>query len=293
MVSTAVMNYLMEIAVISFIFPGVLLVIWKLRTRKSIRPAFTGAFTFLMFAKLLQVIPYSFFIGFTNPISKVIRTNEILYALYLGIVAALFEETGRYLAFRYFLPKYGENRETAVTYGIGHGGVECMLMYGFTNLQYYAAATVINTIPDATTALPKAMIDEVTGLTLSDCIMDGIGTLLFLVLQIGLSIFIFQAYRNDYLRNRLIGFAMGFHVLAYLPDGFYKAKLIPHFVSIILLSVTVGLVFYVAWVIYKEMGENEKKQEEARRKLSASAAGSGWDMAKQKLSNIDEKQEEH
>ena len=289
MVSTTVMNYLMEIAVLSFVFPVVLLLIWRLRTKKNMRPALTGALTFLFFAKLLQVIPYSFFIGFTNPISKVIRANEILYALYLGIVAALFEETGRYLAFRYFLPKYGEHRETAVTYGIGHGGVECMLMYGFTNLQYYAAATVINTVPDATTALPKEMIDEVTGLTLFNCIMDGISTLLFFALQTGLSIFVFQAYRNDELRNRLIGFAMGFHILAYLPDGFYKAKLIPHTVSVILLSITAGLVFYVAWTIYKKMGENEKKQEEARRKLSASSAENGWNMAKQKLNNIDEK----
>lgn len=37
MVSTTVMNYLMEIAVISFVFPVVLLVIWRLRTRKNVR----------------------------------------------------------------------------------------------------------------------------------------------------------------------------------------------------------------------------------------------------------------
>lgn len=165
-------------------------------------------------------------------------------------------------------------------------------MYGFTNLQYYAAATVINTVPDATTALPKAMIDEVAGLTLSNCIMDGCSALLFFILQIGLSIFVFQAYRNDVLRNRLIGFAMGFHILAYLPDGFYKAKLIPHIASVIALSITTGLVFYAAWTIYKKMGENEKKQEEARRRLSAASAESGWSMAKKKLSSIDEKQEE-
>lgn len=286
MVSMDVMNYLMEVAVISFVAPVVLLMIWRLRTRKNMIPALAGALMYLVFAQFLAVIPNTVFLNMLRPVAKLLGSNQILYALYLGIVAAILEETARYLTFRYILPKYGEQRETAVTYGIGHGGIECMLTYGVSNLMYYITATVLNGNSEAINEFPKDVFDEVLNLTVFDCVLDGISTILFFLLQIGLSIFMFQAYRNEALCKRLFGFAMLFHLLAYLPKGFYNEGLIPHVLAVILLFIIVGLQLYVAVVIYKKMGENEKKLDKER-----AASNSGWNVAKKKLNTIEEQKE--
>lgn len=287
MVSTAVMNYLMEIMVISVVFPVVLIFIWRLRTRKNMLPALAGAIVFLLFARLLESIPYAFFVGFDNPISRIVRSNEIVYAIYHGISLAILEELGRYLAFRYFLPKYSGNRETAVTYGIGHGGMECILVLGWTNLQYYVGGTVLNNSSQITEDFPEKMLEELAGLTAMDCVIEGLYSLLFLALQIALSILVFQACRNEALRKRLLGYAVVFHALAYFPAGLYLAKLISHVLSLILLFVVTLVAFVMAAGIYRKMGESERKLEE-QRKNSKIDRDKGWDFAKKKLSNLEE-----
>lgn len=288
MVSTSVMNYLMEIAVLSFVFPIVFLLAWRLRTRKNLLPALAGALVFLLFAKLLEAIPFALFVGMDNPISKIVRSSEILYALYQGIAAAIFEEIGRYLSFRYFLPKYGDTRQTAITYGIGHGGVECIILLGWTNFQYYIGAAMLNDQKMISAELPLEMVDELSGLSVFDCILDSISGLMFYALQIALSILVFQAYRNHALRNRLIGYAMILHTLSYLPAGLYHAKLIPHLASIILLLLILGITVVMASNIYKKMGENEKKLAEERKKTAPAPRDKNWIFATKKLSNIDE-----
>lgn len=291
MVSTAVMNYLMEVAVISFVLPVVFLIIWRLRTKKNMLPALAGVIMYLLFARLLEMLPNTVFAGFSNPVSDIITSHAILSALYFGLAAAVFEETGRYLAFRYFLPKYTDQRETAVTYGIGHGGVECIFLLGWSNLQYYIAATVFEHSPELSSEFPKAMIDEITALNLFDCVLDGIITILFFLLQIALSILVLQAYRNPAACKRLLGAAMLLHMLAYLPNGLYRAGL-PHVLAFILMLLVFGFAGIMAWDIYKKMGENEKKKEEQQRKKAASASGNGWNLAKRKLSNLEEQKEE-
>ena len=49
--------------------------------------------------------------------------------LYGGLMAGVFEETGRYVSFKWFLKK--ETRiQDGLSYGIGHGGIEAMLIVG-------------------------------------------------------------------------------------------------------------------------------------------------------------------
>ena len=54
-----------------------------------------------------------------------------LYALYGGLAAGLFEETGRLLAFRFILKPHTA-RITALSYGIGHGGIEAFWVMGLS-----------------------------------------------------------------------------------------------------------------------------------------------------------------
>jgi len=59
-----------------------------------------------------------------------ILRNAWSYVLYGCLAAGLFEETGRLLAFQTL--KIKRNRENAVMYGLGHGGVESVLLVGIS-----------------------------------------------------------------------------------------------------------------------------------------------------------------
>lgn len=79
-----------------------------------------------------------------GPVSKALSENLWLYALYGGLAAGLFEETGRYLTMR-FLMKGKWTRENALMYGAGHGGLEAVLILGMASVNNLIYSVMINT----------------------------------------------------------------------------------------------------------------------------------------------------
>lgn len=295
MIAESVMNFLMEISVVSFVFPVVVLSIWRLRTARNMMPALWGVLMYVFFAKLLENIPYALFVGFENPLSHFVRSNEVVYAVYQGVMAALFEESARFLAFRFFITgEKFDNRQTAVTYGIGHGGAECMLMLGWTYLQYYMTAILLNndhTKKELTADAFEKLSARFSDMTSVSLILDGISQLIFFVAQIGLSIMIYQAVRNQALRKYLVLYAMGLHFLIYIPRGLYDAGMIPQPVCLLFHAAVMAGTMFLAGGIYHRMGEAEKEKEAAEKKNRTASQSKNWEFAKKKLTNIDSKDE--
>jgi len=102
----------------------------------------TGAVTFLLFALVLKVIPLYPLMWADNAVSHTVNNTPWLLALVGALSAGIFEETGRFLAFRTVLKKYSEKR-TALDYGIGHGGIE-LLYAAFVTLSYVAIGIMVN-----------------------------------------------------------------------------------------------------------------------------------------------------
>lgn len=88
---------------------------------------FVGAGTFILFAMTLEQGLHALVL--LGPWGSAIQSNIWLYGLYGGLAAGLFEETGRLVAFRFFLKKRTDPM-TALSYGVGHGGVEAILIAG-------------------------------------------------------------------------------------------------------------------------------------------------------------------
>ena len=110
MIQTAVLNFLLEIAVISFIFPVVFVLVWKMRHHKSFRPVFIGMGAYFVFSQLFTSIPYMILIQAGHPIGKAIRSNALALALCTGLITAILEEFGRLVAFKRFMTEQ-EKRE--------------------------------------------------------------------------------------------------------------------------------------------------------------------------------------
>ena len=82
MIDSSIMNLMMELATFSFIVPLVLIIVWKLRTRKSLIPVFVGAGIFFVFAYVLEAIPHTFFLRINSPVSTFLKRDDTLLSEY-------------------------------------------------------------------------------------------------------------------------------------------------------------------------------------------------------------------
>lgn len=126
--------------IVSVGLPVVLcILVWR-KTRARISSFFIGAATFIVFALILEQILHIVVIKATG---TALTGNIWLYALYGGLAAGIFEETGRYLAMKLCMKK-NLNKQNAIMYGVGHGGIEAILLVGMSSISNLIIAVMIN-----------------------------------------------------------------------------------------------------------------------------------------------------
>src|SRR5690349_751204 len=98
---------------------------WHRHTGAVYRAFFYGAAVFFLFQIVLRLpwqIPLGVRLG-SNP------QWQLPFLLFSAFTAALFEEGGRYIGYRLLLRDAWTMR-VAVMYGLGHGGLEAILLVG-------------------------------------------------------------------------------------------------------------------------------------------------------------------
>lgn len=94
---------------------------------ENITSVLAGAFTFLLFASILEkniqnVLLFPTSMGLKNHVLSTFMNSHPFFLSFLaGLFPVLFEESGRFAAFKTLLKKR-KNPETSISYGIGHGG---------------------------------------------------------------------------------------------------------------------------------------------------------------------------
>ncbi len=260
MIEQNILNAMLQTGVLAITIPVVLIVAWKMYTKRSLVPFWVGIMVFIAFSRMLEMIPHSLFLLSSNPISKAINGNVVLYVIYAATVAALFEETGRYLAFRFVLTKH-PNKETAVTYGIGHGGIECVLVLGVTYIQYYAYGQLINSgsmdkmlsaYKDSSQSVDalNQLITNIKGVTKMTCYMADLERISAMMVQIALSILVFQAV---YVAGKkyMYWVAVALHFLMDVPAALYQKGVLKLLPTEIILFVYAALVLALGVKIYQ------------------------------------------
>lgn len=271
MISSGMVNLIMQMAVLGFVIPFVFILAWKVRTKKSIVPSFVGMGVFLLFTFCFESVPNMIFLHTKNPISEFITGNAIAYALYVSLMAAVFEEAGRFVAFKFFLNKHTDDNETAISYGLGHGGIECIIALGITQLQYYAYAqlinqnkidTVINTLPDkASKTAMTELINAIKDMTLSESLLAGGQRFFIMFLQVALSVLVFKAVR-EVNNNRYIAIAIVLHTLGNIPAALYQRDVCPRLGSE-LFSIAYSIVVCIfAYNVYKSLPKKKTVSKE-------------------------------
>ena len=105
-------------------------------------PYFVGFAVFIIFAMTLEGIFNRLILGGGR--AEILMQRPLLYGLAGGFLAGLFEETGRFVAFKTILKKYRTDDLTAISYGAGHGGFEVFFVLFSASVSNIIIATMIN-----------------------------------------------------------------------------------------------------------------------------------------------------
>jgi uncharacterized membrane protein YhfC len=186
MVSPAVLAALVVSALLAVVWPVAIFLACRPRMMLVGRNILLGAGVFFVFSQVLEKGMHAYLLQ-ANPVTAAwFQAHGIAFAIYGSLAAGVFEEVGRYVGMR-FLAKPSGNPGTAVAYGIGHGGIESVLLGGVAMGQALVFAILLNSgkldatfgsalPPDALSAIRTSLENQtVVGLARSKA-----GTLAFL-----------------------------------------------------------------------------------------------------------------
>lgn len=107
-------------------------------------PCIIGACVFFVFVLLAESTINAIIFSYTKA-GDYIAHKLVLYSIFAGFMAGVFEESGRFISFKTILKKFRNNDVNALMYGTGHGGCEAILLVAMTMLNNLIISILINT----------------------------------------------------------------------------------------------------------------------------------------------------
>lgn len=190
---------------LSLLTPVILTIYYKLRYKTfSFRPLLIGIAVWIVATQILEKLLHLAVLKLT-PISH----YPILLGIYGGLAAGIFEEIGRVYAYKRFLKNH-HKRIDGISYGIGHGGIESILVGIMGSLQTLFLAIAINTnklssfakgmtLPQLQAAVKTIVVSQPYIFLLS-----GLERVFALFIQIALSLIVLYSVRTKKLRYLIL-----------------------------------------------------------------------------------------
>ncbi|MFC7394278.1 YhfC family intramembrane metalloprotease [Scopulibacillus cellulosilyticus] len=202
MVSQLSMTFMVLTLLISLAIPIVFFIYFFKKYRISWKPLLVGILIFIVFSQVLEKTLHMYILKINHNTAELLK-NPYLYALYGGLTAGIFEEIGRFVGFHYLLKKYREWKD-GISYGIGHGGIEAILVGVFSSVQTIFISNLINSgsfnqllnvqgaAKTSLLTLKEQLIDTSSYLYL----MGGFERIFSFLIQLGLSILVLYTIRK-------------------------------------------------------------------------------------------------
>jgi uncharacterized membrane protein YhfC len=254
-VSTFSIVFMAISAIISIGLPiGFYIFIYKKYNAKFI-PMIIGAVAFILFALVLErsvhLIVFKMF---------PLREKPLIYILYGIFMAGIFEETARLVSFKILKRKY-TGIETGLSYGIGHGGTEAILIAGISMIVAIVFSVLINTgNTDSITgklqgeALTQinAQINTIIITVPYMFLISGIERFFAIIIQISLSVIMFYSV---YCKGKiwLFPLAIILHAIIDIPAAAMQVNVFKNilFVECLLVPCTI-IITIIAFVMHKK-----------------------------------------
>ena len=247
MVPTLSIVFMAISAIVSIGLPIALGIIWHKRTGAKASSLFIGAAAFVVFAIILENICHRL-------------------VLYGALAAGVCEETGRLCAFKLFFKKKDDRCES-VMYGIGHGGVEAVMVSGLTMISYIAISAIINlsggmaglTVLGIGEDTASVLMTAFTGTNPFMYLVSGIERIMAMAFHISMSVLVFAAVKQKG-RGWYYPLAIGLHALLDLGAIAYQAGMIKSIIAVEgYVLVFTALCALLAARVYRGMAEQRQE----------------------------------
>ena len=184
---------------------------------------------------------------------SLMQEHPFLYVLYGIAMAAFFEETARLVFFKWLEKKRALEDSDALAYGLGHGGLE-LLYIGIASLinLFILFSAIQSQNPKVLDLLTENMLETIRTLAPWQVYLLGLERILAFILQVGLSIWVFQAVRQKKWLYLLVAYAL--HALFDLAPALSQVGWIsnPLLVEGLLAIEVVGFIFLTKSIFYKK-----------------------------------------
>jgi uncharacterized membrane protein YhfC len=192
------MVFMVVSALVAIGMPVFLFFFFKKRVSMAVVPVLVGVAAFVVFALVLERAVHMIVLK-PSPTGEIaLRNKPLLYMLYGCFMAGIFEESARFLMFHLLKKKYN-GIGTGLSYGIGHGGGEAIIVAGIAMIANFVLAHMINS--GTTAMLPQSMqgaaLESITTKLVDTApymfLIGGIERIFAIVIQISLSVIVFYA----------------------------------------------------------------------------------------------------
>ena len=229
------------------------IIVVKLKSKGSLVSLFVGMAVFAV-CFVIAII--------SSSVLSIFVSNLLVATIILSLRAGVVEELGRYLAFKVFLKKRNCIGD-ALLYGLGHGGMEVLLVLGLSAVNVLVIGFMINAgmydvLAQGLDATALAAFDNqlqtLTSAGAGMFALSGVERLWAVIVHVSFSIMVFCSARQRKVSYLILAILLhfGFDCTTYL----YHAEIVPVEIFELLLGVialgigAVGVVFarrYIAW----------------------------------------------
>lgn len=198
------------------IMPVLLAVFIHRRTGAGWRLFFIGAATFI----LSQVfhIPFNWAVQRAGLLPNDLSTwtNLLITAAFLGLSAGVFEETARYLSYRYWA-KDARSWSRGLMLGAGHGGIEAILVGALAAISFGGlvltsrSEAILSTLPPDQQAIVTSSLAELMATPWYGLLLGAAERVFALAAHLALSVMVLQVFLRGSIRWLFL--AIGYHTI--------------------------------------------------------------------------------
>jgi len=247
-------------AIISIGLPVAIFLIWRKKYKLKIVPVLFGITAFIMFALFLEQILHSFVLR-PNPDGSIglLTRSPALFILYAIFAAGVFEETARFISF-HILKRRFDGIGTGLSYGIGHGGIEAILIAGLAMISNILMSVTINSGNTAILGNDPLVFAQINSMISTPPVLflaSGFERLIAISVHISLSMLVWCSVKEKG-KIWLYPAAIFLHALVNLAPAFYQAGIIQSIWVIEgLIIIPAVLVAYFAYRVCKIMQKED------------------------------------
>ncbi|MCA8049059.1 YhfC family intramembrane metalloprotease [Burkholderia arboris] len=205
-VAPALLFLTLAAGVVALIAPALLAAAWRRRTQVPWRVFFYGMLTFFVFQPVLRL-------SWQAPLFHWLGTEprwHLPMLVFAALTAGLFEECGRWVAFRYLLPQR-HDMQTAVMLGLGHGGLEAMLLVGVGFVVLGTGYLLAHAGVVVPAGMQSLIGSQFAGMTLVSPLLAVFERVSAMAAHVGLSLIVLQAFVRG--TKRWLAYAIAVHFM--------------------------------------------------------------------------------